>query len=322
MQVLILTQGNYDPHVKCVSDAIKILGGSVVLFERYRRDHLINFCFDKDEISLQFDLEGKIYDTTDFASVWAREKPILKSEYPVGCGSETEQFVINEWKQAIRSFYSCSNIFWVNNPIACVKIIPKPYQLTLAKQCGLNISDTLVTNNIRKLKDFTGNHRKIIYKTLYAMQTYSSATFSHVIDINDLTKNPDSVTIAPGIFQQYVEKEYELRITVVGDQLFVAKVDSQPYENSRIDWRLGDYEKMFFHGTLSNETTRNLLCFHRAAELTFAAYDFIVTPEGKEVFLECNPSGQWLWLEKLKNMNISHSLAEVLLHRRNIYPIK
>lgn len=32
-------------------------------------------------------------------------------------------------------------------------------------------------------------------------------------------------------------------------------------------------------------------------DLPFGAFDFTVTPEGEWVFLECDPAGQWLWLQ-------------------------
>ena len=38
-----------------------------------------------------------------------------------------------------------------------------------------------------------------------------------------------------------------------------------------------------------------------------------VTPEGRHVFLEVNPSGEFFWLERNPGLPISEALAEVLL---------
>lgn len=39
----------------------------------------------------------------------------------------------------------------------------------------------------------------------------------------------------------------------------------------------------------------------------------IVTPKGDYVFLEINPDGQWLWIERLTGLPISEAIADLLL---------
>jgi hypothetical protein len=38
-----------------------------------------------------------------------------------------------------------------------------------------------------------------------------------------------------------------------------------------------------------------------------------VTPEGRHVFLESNPAGEWLWLDELHGCAISSALADELV---------
>ena len=45
----------------------------------------------------------------------------------------------------------------------------------------------------------------------------------------------------------------------------------------------------------------------------FGAFDFIVTPELKWIFLEINPNGQWLWLEQSLKLDISQKIVEYLI---------
>lgn len=77
--------------------------------------------------------------------------------------------------------------------------------------------------------------------------------------------------------------------------------DSQAHDATRIDWRRSQGCDMYSIGEMSPAGSRLLLEFHRRARLTYAAYDFIVTPSGDEVFVECNLGGQWLWLENELN---------------------
>ena len=46
--------------------------------------------------------------------------------------------------------------------------------------------------------------------------------------------------------------------------------------------------------------------------LRYGAIDLIVTPEGRIVFLELNPTGQYLWIEQATGLPISLALAELL----------
>ena len=50
----------------------------------------------------------------------------------------------------------------------------------------------------------------------------------------------------------------------------------------------------------------------KRASLAYGAFDFVVTRDGDVVFLECNPGGQWLWLEKATNLPISQAVADLL----------
>ena len=39
--------------------------------------------------------------------------------------------------------------------------------------------------------------------------------------------------------------------------------------------------------------------------LYFGAFDFILDPDGRYVFLEMNPFGQWVWIEQLCTLRIA-----------------
>lgn len=47
--------------------------------------------------------------------------------------------------------------------------------------------------------------------------------------------------------------------------------------------------------------------------LLYAAFDFAVTPSGDWIFFECNPSGQWQWLEGETGAAISNAIAQLLI---------
>jgi hypothetical protein len=49
------------------------------------------------------------------------------------------------------------------------------------------------------------------------------------------------------------------------------------------------------------------------AGLAFGAFDFMVTPDHEWFALECNPEGQWDWIEENTGLPIADAIARHLL---------
>lgn len=64
---------------------------------------------------------------------------------------------------------------------------------------------------------------------------------------------------------------------------------------------------------LSSDVEEKLLMMLRRLNLNYGAFDLILTPEGKYVFLELNPNGQYLWIEHLTKLPISEAIADLLI---------
>ena len=51
--------------------------------------------------------------------------------------------------------------------------------------------------------------------------------------------------------------------------------------------------------------------------LSYGAADLVVTPDGRHVFLEINPAGEWFWLDDVFGPRaLSTAIAETLLGQR------
>jgi glutathione synthase/RimK-type ligase-like ATP-grasp enzyme len=53
-------------------------------------------------------------------------------------------------------------------------------------------------------------------------------------------------------------------------------------------------------------------------ELCYGAIDMILTPDGRYVFLEINPSGQYLWIEMETGLPISAAICDLLMAREGV----
>jgi glutathione synthase/RimK-type ligase-like ATP-grasp enzyme len=121
------------------------------------------------------------------------------------------------------------------------------------------------------------------------------------------------LSACPAIYQRRIAKQHELRVTVVGDEIFACRIDSQAREESRVDWRAAGYTSLDHRACELDEAVadrcRALL---RTLGLEIAGLDFIVTPEGETVFLEINAAGQWAWVEQETGLPIAAAIARRL----------
>ncbi|MGW2542661.1 hypothetical protein ACWC5I_17725 [Kitasatospora sp. NPDC001574] len=121
----------------------------------------------------------------------------------------------------------------------------------------------------------------------------------------------DSVRLCAHLFQEWIDKSHEVRLTVVGDRFFPVEIHAGS-DAARIDWRT-DYKSLTYRPTTVPAPVRERVsAFMRAFGLDFGAFDFIVTPAGDWRFLEVNPNGQWSWIEHRTGVPISRAIADLL----------
>jgi glutathione synthase/RimK-type ligase-like ATP-grasp enzyme len=124
-------------------------------------------------------------------------------------------------------------------------------------------------------------------------------------------------------FQENVPKALELRTIIVGKQVFTAAINSQQLDGATYDWRKEGralHEKWQAYN-LPEDIEKKLLQLTAYFGLNYGAIDIIVTPDGRHVFLEINPVGEFFWLELFAPyFPISQAIAEILLTPTNQKP--
>ena len=207
--------------------------------------------------------------------------------------------------------------FWISHPDAIKIADNKLAGLKKAASLGLAVPRTLVTNDAERVQDFYHccNGQMVIklfrgWSGEWAGTTY--AVLTNRVEPKHLERL-DAVKNMPCLLQEYVPKELELRVTVIGREVFAAEIHSQQSEISRDDWRRYDFENTPYlpHSLPSSieSACRQLL---DGFGLAFGAIDMILTPEGEYVFLELNANGQWLWIEELTGLPLVSAMADLL----------
>jgi hypothetical protein len=197
-----------------------------------------------------------------------------------------------------------SSGFWVNPKISALRANHKPHQLKVAAACGLAIPDTLFSNCPADIAAFYHKHHgQIIYKTF--LQPHWKSDEREVTSTFFTTLLPEaaldevfSLRNVPGIYQPKVEKQYEVRLTMMGGHAFAVKIDSQSDDKSKLDWRQDLEVKCAISGIdIPQDVLDKCRGLMKRLGLVFGCIDLIVTPDDRYVFLEVNEMGQFLWLD-------------------------
>ncbi|QHI38680.1 hypothetical protein IMCC3317_40740 [Kordia antarctica] len=188
--------------------------------------------------------------------------------------------------------------------------------LIAAKECNLNIPDSIVTTSKKDLFDFHTKYDQIISKDLrYAINIKtddisinSTGTFKVTHEL--IAELEDH--FAPIYAQRYIEKEFEIRIFFIEDTFFSMGIFSQQDEQTKVDYRNYNDEvpNRCVPINLPNDLKKQLLDFTRKVKLNTGSIDMIYSIDGRYVFLEVNPMGQFDWLSKNCNYYIEEAIAK------------
>lgn len=196
----------------------------------------------------------------------------------------------------------------------------KQWQLELAARCGLEIPRTLITNDPEAARMFVeGSAQGTVAKMMNAVSVWDADGAERTLFTNEVTADDlaalDGLSLCPMTFQEKLPKALELRATVVGGEVFTAAIDSQSSDRSRVDWRREGLRmiRSWVHYALPVAVRDGALKLMDALGLNYGAFDFVLTPDGRCVFLEVNPEGEFFWLEDSPGLPISDAIAGVLL---------
>jgi glutathione synthase/RimK-type ligase-like ATP-grasp enzyme len=219
-------------------------------------------------------------------------------------------FAQDEAATAFRGFWQASQAFWVNHMAQAEAASHKPWQLHLARQVGLTIPDTFITNSPDEARQFWQHYPgAIIYKAFRARDEAWRETRLLQPHEESLA---ETIRLTPVIFQRYVPAVYDLRILLVGERVFAAAAAIQHGEY-QVDVRMNRHMPYAPH-TLPPAILQQLPSLMHHLHLEYGAIDMRLTPDGDYVFLEINPSGAYLYVEQATGLQISRAIAEHL-HR-------
>lgn len=226
---------------------------------------------------------------------------------------------VEESKRTMLGYFDSLSCFKLNDYWNIRRASNKEFQLIVARELGLDLPDTLTTNSPQAVRDFYKvNQGHIITKMQTSFSLWEDnkeqVVFTNLVEehhLNDL----DSLKFCPMVFQQAIDKQVELRATVVGEQVFCAAIDPSTMQGMDLDWRKRGQQTLeaWQPYPLPQKVQDQLIALAKRLGLDYGAADLIVTPDGAYKFLEINPCGEFYWMDKHQNLGISQAIAKRLI---------
>ena len=219
------------------------------------------------------------------------------SLYHAEVDKDYESYVYGEWQVVAEyvEFYLESFGKWINKPSASRRAKNKIFQLSVAKQHGLYVPKSIITNDAEAINNFIdgdiGIHKSISESGVINNELVSRTSMFSKSEIDE----DSGIDITPGCFQEFIDSDVELRTYIAGNSAITVVL--KPQDKFLIpDIRSQPKNEQFF--SISNNFSqyeKTLINLIQSIDLKYAAIDSIVTEHGI-TFLELNPSGSWEWL--------------------------
>ena len=310
---VLLVTASYDDAADLVARSINQLGASTFRLDTDLFPTEVTAVFDP-HLGLELvNSDGAVH-SSEIKSVWYRRNvaPML----PDYVDQYDREFCLRESRAFLEgTLASIQTNRWLSSPTAIWRAEQKPYQLTVATQLGFDVPQTLVTNDEPATRRFAAE-RRLIAKAVRSGYIDSPmgyrAMFTTALTPSDLD-DLSGLRLAPVTFQEQIQKTSDIRVTVVGEEVFVAEIMSQTHPSSATDWRATENPELE-HRVHSLPIQHEKLCLELVTHLglAFGAIDLALTADGRYKFFEINPNGEWLWLQSKLGFPIAEKIAEWL----------
>lgn len=301
MKIIILSMAG-DNHTAPIKWALQQAGYTVVCWAGLSWT-------EERQASLLFDGQTKLtlgpHEVEAGDVVWIR-RPELPEPNP-GVLEADKKFAGHEY----RNFYQTIAYMFEALPVRCINkysavrcINNKGVQLHLANLCGLNVPHTLLSNSPQAAKDyFNSSTSRTICKAftphMWERRSHGDVAITETFEItrDDLPED-EIFTFAPGIYQDMVVKQFDVRTVLMGNRVYSHTLRTP---KKALDWR-GEASRGRVEVEViatPSDVEQKLVMFAQRAGICFGSVDFAVDSDGKWWFLEINEEGQFLWLDQM-----------------------
>jgi hypothetical protein len=309
--VIVVLSNTNDVHADAVEERLRSRGAAFVRFDPREAG--------TTPIALEHDGRARLgtIDLDDISAVWLRRPGAPQAGPDVE--DAMRRYVALELDLVIDGIWESLDCAWLPGRYPEIRRADhKLGQLRLAGELGFVVPPSLITNDARALVDFFEAHGgavigKLASPAVFWTEPRVAVRYTQIVTLADLGYATSTLRHAPMLFQKRIDKALEIRVTVVGDRVFAAEIDTQRNARTAVDSR-NDFSGTHYDvHALPASIEARCRTLTRRSGLSYSTIDLIVTPQGDYVFLELNPNGQYLWIEQRTGLPISDAIAEMLI---------
>jgi ATP-GRASP peptide maturase of grasp-with-spasm system len=323
--ILVLSQDTRELTTEEVVDWIRALGGECA---RLNADDLTSAQPYRLEVDaggwrLHFSLDGAEFTGRDVGAVWLRRwgrfaQPAIKASTGLeGLAGRINTHLTAEGNAVSRAFFSAvAHAHWLGSPGD--GNVSKLEVLAAAVAAGLEIPPTLVTNVRDEIESFRREHGRIITKSVGEVDMFplfgkSYGLYTSEADEAAVAALPE--TVFPTLVQAMVEKAFEIRAFYLAGDIYASAIFSQSDEQTSVDFRRYKHDRpnRTVPYRVPPETAAKLRALMESLEMRTGSIDLIRTRDGRHVFLEVNPAGQFGMVSHPCNYGLEKKVAEYLI---------
>lgn len=278
----------------------------------------VNFDLNQNTFMLVDKIKNIKFNLLSFSSVYYRRPLLSDFDYIENVSLQELNYLRSEITYILEGIYKVlRNKYWLNDVYSIREAENKIYQLQMAQEVGFRIPTSLISNESEQvynqkrkcnndciikpiksgnMKDV--NHSKVVFTTKLSDEQF---------------ENNERIESFPIFIQENVHKQFDLRITVIGNTVYTAQIHSQLEKDSEVDWRKGQQILEHSNHELPTEIVGMCIELTKKMNLNYSAIDMILDKNGNYIFLEINPNGQWAWIEKRLDFPLSKRIVDMLL---------
>ncbi|MFW5415569.1 hypothetical protein J0910_02795 [Nocardiopsis sp. CNT-189] len=232
---------------------------------------------------------------------------------PASLSPPERRFAEVEARFGIGGVLASLPVRWVSRPSAVADAEYKPFQLAAAARAGFAVPATWTGNHPARAAAFvSGQPEGAVYKAImhkaFSEEGAVKTVYTAPVEAEEIDER---IAVTMHQLQQRVRGARDVRalVTAYGSEAVeIGYADGHP----RLDYR-AHYGALAYRRTRLDPGTER--CCRRllwTLGLRLGVFDLARTPEGRFLFYEVNPAGQWAWLEEETGAPMAGLVADEL----------
>ncbi len=330
--ILILSQSGFETTTERVMDWLEAAGAPHrrVNGRDLSRDARLDLQLDGCGTSLRLENEGEPLDLDAVDAVWARrwsadahletlgyfEQGATPAPLPHTAFQIQKQLSFDLHKLSEFFFERLRDRPWLTRPGTI-----SPNKLTVLERAvahGMDIPATLVTTERAAVSCFVERFERVITKVvgevdIFPFEDATAMLYTALLDAAAVAALPEH--FFPSLFQEAVSKSYEIRVFYLDGRCDAMAIFSQADAQTAADFRNYNYQKPNRNVPyrLPARLETKVRALMDELELDTGSLDFMKAQDGRDIFLEVNPVGQFGMVSLPCNYHLEKQVAEYLV---------